>query len=155
MGTTPPPTASNPLLGISALQHAFIFLDGPAEVLSASVACSRWRVLATADGLWRVKVEEEGMRAKAERWQVGVPGGARGGGLGGGGGEGGGGTGSDGEEKTEYRPGFMAALRQGFKPGDEGSGQVTMAVYRQIFVLKVRVESCVELAPLGRPKVLS
>ena len=49
------------------VQDAFTFLNGPAEVLTASLACRRWRVLATTDVVWRGKFEREGMRAKAGR----------------------------------------------------------------------------------------
>ena len=59
-----PATDPTDLLPADALQSAMDYLDGPAEVLSASVACSRWRDLATADGLWRDKFLREGMRGK-------------------------------------------------------------------------------------------
>jgi len=49
------------------------FLDGPAEVLTASLACRRWRVLATADVVWRGKFEREGLREKAARFELLVP----------------------------------------------------------------------------------
>ena len=41
------------LTGIGAVQHAFHFLDGPADVLRASTASRRWRELATGDVVWR------------------------------------------------------------------------------------------------------
>ena len=116
----PPP---NPLLGLTAVQHAFDYLDGPAEVLAASLASRRWRVLATADVVWRGKFEREGMEAKAGRWQVAVLGVA---------GNGGGGRGDGSSSAAEAAEG----------------GRVTMAVYKQIFVLKVRSVSLVCHLPL-------
>ena len=52
-------------VGIAAVQNAFCFLRGPADVLSASTACRRWRALACADSVWRLKLEIEGMVEKA------------------------------------------------------------------------------------------
>ena len=48
-------------VGIAAVQNAFCFLRGPVDVLSASTACRRWRALACADSVWRLKLEIEGM----------------------------------------------------------------------------------------------
>ena len=63
----------NPLAGISAVQLAFHFLQGPADVLSAATACRRWRELARADSVWRVKFKREGMVGKARLFEVALP----------------------------------------------------------------------------------
>ena len=47
------------LTGMDILHHAFLFLDGPADVLRAATACHRWRELACADVVWRIQVWEE------------------------------------------------------------------------------------------------
>ena len=49
------------LTGIGAVQHAFHFLDGPADVLRASTASRRWRELACGDVVWRPKAVREGI----------------------------------------------------------------------------------------------
>ena len=61
------------LYGITAAQKAFLFLDGPADVLRASTACRRWRELAGAGSVWRVKAEREGILDKAAAFEVEVP----------------------------------------------------------------------------------
>ena len=61
------------LHGITAVQKAFHFLDGPADVLSASTACRRWRELACAGSVWRVKVEREGILGEASAFEAEVP----------------------------------------------------------------------------------
>ena len=61
------------LTGIGAVQHAFHFLDGPADVLRASTASRRWRELATADVVWRSKAVREGMVEKAGVFEVALP----------------------------------------------------------------------------------
>ena len=48
------------LTGIGAVQHAFHFLDGPADVLRASTASRRWRELARGDVVWRPQAAREG-----------------------------------------------------------------------------------------------
>ena len=63
----------NPLAGISTVQLAFHFLQGPADVLSAATACRRWRELARADSVWRVKFKREGMVRKARLFDVALP----------------------------------------------------------------------------------
>ena len=61
------------LVGIAAVQKAFRFLDGPADVLSASTTCRRWRELACAGSVWRAKAEREGILDKAAAFEVEVP----------------------------------------------------------------------------------
>ena len=60
--TTPPAFPFNPLHGLTVIQHAFDYLDGPTPVLSASLTCRRWRILATGDAVWRSKYEREELR---------------------------------------------------------------------------------------------
>ena len=55
------------------MQRAFHFLEGPAEVLSASTACRRWRELACAGSVWRIKAEREGILDKAKAFEIEVP----------------------------------------------------------------------------------
>ena len=57
---------SGGLTGMAVVQLAFHFLDGPADVLAASNACRRWRELACADAVWRVKYEREKLRAQED-----------------------------------------------------------------------------------------
>ena len=64
------------LFGITAVQKAFHFLEGPAEVLRASVACRRWHQLACGDSVWRDKAEREGILDKAKAFEVELPEGA-------------------------------------------------------------------------------
>ena len=52
------------------MQKAFHFLQGPADVLSASTACRRWRELACAGLVWRVTAEREGIFDKAASFEV-------------------------------------------------------------------------------------
>ena len=61
------------LVGIAAVQKAFLFLDGPADVLSASTACRRWCELACAGSVWRAKAKREGIMDKAAAFEVEVP----------------------------------------------------------------------------------
>ena len=61
------------LTGIGAVQHAFHFLDGPADVLRASTASRRWRELACGDAVWRPKAVREGMVEKAGVFEVALP----------------------------------------------------------------------------------
>ena len=67
----PPPPAS--LTGLAIVQRAFLFLDGPADVLRASTANHRWRELACADSVWRVKAKREGIVEKASVFEVALP----------------------------------------------------------------------------------
>ena len=100
------------LYGITAAQKAFLFLDGPADVLHAATACRRWRELACADSVWQAKAEREGILDKAAAFEVEVPAALDGGGGGGGG---------------------VAA------PGhEEGSGAAWLAFYARVFALEVR-----------------
>ena len=83
--------ATQGLAGIAAVQDVFQFhfLDGPADVLSASTACRRWRELACADSVWRARFEREGLVERARLFEVALPlvplvqGGAAAGGSGG------------------------------------------------------------------------
>ena len=61
------------LTGMAAVQDAFHFLHGPADVLAASTACRRWRAMACADAVWRAKLEREGMEEKAGVFEVALP----------------------------------------------------------------------------------
>ena len=61
------------LTGMGAVQHAFHFLDGPADVLRASTASRRWRELACGDVVWRPKAVREGMVEKAGVFEVALP----------------------------------------------------------------------------------
>ena len=65
----PPPS----LTGIAVVWRAFLFLDGPADVLSASTANHRWHELATADSVWREKARREGILEKAGVFEVALP----------------------------------------------------------------------------------
>ena len=143
-----PPPGTNALLGIAAVQDVFTFLDGPAEVLSASVACRRWRMLATADVVWRGKYEREGMQAKAGRFEVllveGVGGGLRwevalldegGGGL-----RAGEGGGEEGGSSND-----AAAAAAAAEDGELAGG--FLAAYRLIRLLKVRVVHSARFRP--------
>ena len=75
------------LTGMGAVQHAFHFLEGPADVLRASTASRRWRELACADAVWRPKAVREGMVEKAGVFEVALPAAVTRGGSGGGGDE--------------------------------------------------------------------
>ena len=66
---SPPPC----LTGIAVVWRAFLFLDGPAEVLRASTANHRWHELATADSVWRAKARREGILEKAGVFEVALP----------------------------------------------------------------------------------
>ena len=61
------------LTGIGAVQHAFHFLNGPADVLRASTANRRWRELACADVVWRAKAVREGIEEKVDAFEVALP----------------------------------------------------------------------------------
>ena len=124
---TPPPSS---LTGIAAVQSAFLFLDGPADVLRASAANHRWRELARDDSLWRVKARREGILKKARMFEVPLPSAtgddasiasSSGGGSSGAGGGGGGGGGGAAEDKE-----------------DEALLGVGLAFYAKVFALKVR-----------------
>ena len=109
------------LTGIGAVQHAFHFLDGPADVLRASTASRRWRELACGDVVWRPKAVREGMVEKAGVFEVALPAAA----AAAGGGEGGGGASS-------------SSSRSAATPKDELAG-VGLSFYAQIYVLKVPI----------------
>ena len=99
------------LTGMAVVQDVFHFLHGPADVLRAATACRRWRVMASADAVWRIKFKREGMEEKAGVFEVALPGAPSGG-------EGGGGSSAAEEEED-----------------DEGG--VGLALYAQVFALKV------------------
>jgi len=61
------------LTGTTALHNVFPFLDGPAEVLSASAVCRCWYKLATNNVLWKIKFEREGMAEKARAFEIVKP----------------------------------------------------------------------------------
>ena len=109
------------LTGMGAVQHAFHFLDGPADVLRASTASRRWRELACGDVVWRPKAVREGMVEKAGVFEVALPAAAAAG-------SGGGGSGSS----SSGSAGATAAKK------DELAG-VGLSFYSQIYVLKVPI----------------
>ena len=113
------------LTGIGAVQHAFHFLDGPADVLRASTASRRWRELACGDVVWRPKAVREGMVEKAGVFEVALPAAAAAAAAGGG--EGGGGASSSSSSSSSS----TATTKK-----DELAG-VGLAFYAQIYVLKV------------------
>ena len=116
------------LTGIGAVQHAFHFLDGPADVLRASTASRRWRELACADAVWRPKAVREGMVEKAGVFEVALPAAAAAAGGSGGG------DGLDSDHGTRSTSSSSDAIATERK--DELSG-VGLSFYAQIYVLKV------------------
>lgn len=141
MGASPssPARLLNPsasLIGIAAVQQAFCYLDGPAEVLSASTTCRRWRELATADGVWdEEKFTREGMRAKAIRFEALAMGWS---------------SGQRVQDRAECYVHLERNLATFHKPVFGGDGdftdagaaeyqseRMTLAVYRRVFALKV------------------
>ena len=104
------------LTGIAAIQPAFLFLDGPANVLRAATTCSRWRELATADSVWRAKAVREGIVEKAGVFEVPLPAAAAAAAAGD---SGGGASSGDGPASTDKLAG------------------VGLAFYAQIYVLQV------------------
>ena len=113
------------LTGIGAVQHAFHFLDGPADVLRASTASRRWRELACGDVVWRPKAVREGMVEKAGVFEVALPAAAAAAAAVGGGSS-------------------SSSAASGVKK-DELAG-VGLSFYSQIYVLKVAIA---RLARLG------
>ena len=105
------------LTGMAAVSRAFLFLDGPANVLRAATTCSRWRELATADSVWRAKAVREGIVEKAGVFEVPLPAAAATAATGGGGGGG-------------------ASSCDGAASKDKLAG-VGLAFYAQIYVLQV------------------
>ena len=116
------------LTGIGAVQHAFHFLDGPADVLRASTASRRWRELACGDVVWRPKAVREGMVEKAGVFEVALPAAAAAAGDGG----------------SSSSGGSAAATTAAKK--DELAG-VGLSFYSQIYVLKVMDRARLALAP--------
>ena len=58
------------LLGMTVLKLAFLFLDGPVDVLRAATVCHRWYTLATDDSVWVQKAKREGIVEKAGVFEV-------------------------------------------------------------------------------------
>ena len=108
------------LTGMGAVQHAFHFLDGPADVLRASTASRRWRELACADAVWRPKAVREGMVEKAGVFEVALPAAAA-------------------AAAAAASGGGGSSAASGAKE-DELAG-VGLAFYSQIYVLKVPIAS--------------
>ena len=98
------------LTGMAAVQGVFHFLRSPADILSASIACHRWRELACTNSVWRARFEREGLVDKAHAFEVALPAA-----------EGGGG----GSTAAEH---------------DVASGRVGLLLYAQVYVLKVLVQ---------------
>ena len=134
---TSPPSS---LTGIAAVQSAFLFLDGPADVLRASAANHRWRELACADSVWRVKARREGILKKARMFEVPLPSAASddasAASTGGSSSSSSGGGGADEDKKDKE---------------DEASG-VGMAFYAHVFVLKVWVRAAFVLRLARSPR---
>jgi len=61
---------SGGLYAATTVQIAFHFPDCPADVPRAATACRRWRELACAGLVWRVKAEREGIFDKAASFEV-------------------------------------------------------------------------------------
>ena len=105
------------------VHHAFHFLHGPADVLLASTASRRWRELACADAVWRVKAVREGMVEKAGVFEVSL----KGVGL----------TAAEGLTKDcNISSSSSSATTTERKEEDELAG-VGLSFYAQIYVLKV------------------
>ena len=111
------------LTGIGAVQHAFHFLDGPADVLRASTASRRWRELACGDVVWRPKAVREGMVEKAGVFEVALPAAAARG------------SGGAGASSSSAATTATTATKE-----DELAG-VGLAFYAQVYVLKVPIAS--------------
>ena len=120
------------LTGMGAVQHAFHFLDGPADVLRASTASRRWRELACGDVVWRPKAVREGMVEKAGVFEVALPAAA----ATAAGDEGGGGGGSSSSSSSSSSGGAKK---------DELAG-VGLSFYSQIYVLKVPIAHALHLS---------
>ena len=115
------------LTGIGAVQHAFHFLDGPADVLRASTASRRWRELACADVVWRPKAVREGMVEKAGVFEVALPGRAT---------AAAGDSGVGGDRDTSGSRSSSSTAINTETEEDELAG-VGLSFYAQIYVLKV------------------
>ena len=158
----------NPLAGIAAVQHAFDYLPGPAHVLSASAVSRRWRVLATADVVWRGKFEREKMRVKAGLFEIVVPSSewsdstttradssttataetaesddseAE--------------SAADSESAAQEPPSDTAIAIATAEATVAGAGRVTLAVYKAIYLLKVRPSSVSRLTALANTRLLA
>ena len=130
------------LTGMDVVHHAFLFLDGPADVLRAAIACQRWRELACADAVWREKAVREGMVEKARVFEVALPAATT---------VGSGGGGSDGinsgrdASSTFSSSGAATATK---KEGENLAG-LGLPFYAQVYVLKVLIAQLVlTVAPL-------
>ena len=124
------------LTGIGAVQHAFHFLDGPADVLRASTASHRWRELACGDVVWRPKAVREGMVEKAGVFEVALPAAA----AAAAGGEGGTGSSSSSASSTTNASGATTAGKKASGATTDELAGVGLAFYAQIYVLKVPAE---------------
>ena len=122
---TPPPDS----LPHEVLLHAFLFLDGPADVVRASAANHRWGELARDDSTWRVKARREGILKKARMFEVPLPSAAGDDASAASSSSGGGGGGGGAAEDKE----------------DEALLGVGVAFYAQVFVLKVWVRAVIVL----------
>ena len=122
------------LTGIGAVQHAFHFLDGPADVLRASTASRRWRELACADVVWRPKAVREGMVEKAGVFEVALPAAAAAAAAGG---EGGTGSSSSSTTTTTTASGATTSTAGATAGKEEELAGVGLSFYSQIYVLKV------------------
>ena len=122
------------LTGMGAVQHAFHFLDGPADVLRASTASRRWRELATGDAVWRPKAVREGMVEKAGVFEVALPAAAAAAAAAEAAAAAAGGEGGAGSSSGSSSSSTTAATAE----KDELAG-VGLAFYSQIYVLKVPI----------------
>ena len=122
-------TNDHNLQGIAAVGRAFLFLDGPANVLSAATACHRWRTLATADSVWRAKAVREGMIEKAGVFEVPLPAAAAAAAA----------AATEGEASDGGGGSSSSSSTSAAAPKDKLAG-VGLAFYAQIYVLKVPAE---------------
>ena len=125
------------LTGMAVVELAFLFLDGPTDVLCAATACRRWHELATADSVWRVKARREGMVEKAGVFEVALPAAAAGESGGGGGGSGNGGGSSGGGASSSGSSSGNSSAAADEEEEDKELAGVGLAFYAQVFVLKV------------------
>ena len=144
---------TNPLVSIAAVQHAFKYLEGPEQVLRASTASRRWRVLGTGDGLWAEKFEREGMRHKAVRFEVALPAADTGSSSS---------SSGDSTANDDSTAGNLSIadvharrMRSLKKPyplifADVKEDRLNLALYAQVFVMKVEPKHCAPPPPSRR-----
>ena len=123
---------------MGAVQHAFHFLDGPADVLRASTASRRWRELACADVVWRRKAVREGMVEKAGVFEVALPAAAAAAAAGG----------VSGASSSAATTTTTTTTTTVVGKKDELAG-VGLAFYTQIYVLKVPITHGLRLRPIA------